>query len=208
MKPAFWTCGRCESLNPPSADTCETCSLRRAPDELADAGHLRHLIASLGNSERWRIATVGPGYVEIAARSRAVAEARGAELLAQDAYPDQSVTVVSARSRGWLVYVRSALIPYPTSTHPRQQDPAAARSAAGPPVPPVEGRMYLGRVLVWFGDKGYGSIACSNRGIGNVAVRRADLTTGQETFLRAGQHVCFCVKRTADGLYAVDIMAM
>jgi cold shock CspA family protein len=210
MKPACWTCVTCESLNPGTTDICETCSLKREPGELAGTGHLRHLIASLKNKSSWRIANVGPGRVEIAARSRTAAEIHGKALLAQNAYPDQSVTVISARSRGWLVYVELTLTPYPTSLHPRQ---ACTPRKLPPDVSltartPTEGRMYLGHVTVWFSDKGYGTIACANRRIGNIKVRRSDLAGGREDILRAGQNVCFYIERTSDGLFAVDVMAL
>ena len=171
---------------------------------------MRHLMAALSDKGRWRISGVGPGYVVVAARARALAEDKGAQLLMHEAQPDQAVTVTEVRRVGWLFYVRSDLTPYPSAVRPWQADARRdkARAPRTPPAAsrePFEGRAYIGRVLVWFSESGYGSIACADRSLGNVAIRRSDLSKGEESALQAGQYVSFMIKKTPDGVFAINV---
>jgi cold shock CspA family protein len=210
MKAGFWKCPLCEGENAYSAQVCQSCWLTREPDELVGISHPQHLAASLANKGRWRMASAGRGHVVVAARSRSVAEAKGAELLSQDAAPDQTVVVTQVRRRAWLVYVRSELTPYPSALKPWQAESArrAMPRASVATRDPVAGRTYIGRVLVWSDDRGYGSISCADRRIGNISLRSSDLDERQEAALRAGQHVGFTIKKTPEGLFATDIVLL
>jgi hypothetical protein len=210
MTAGFWKCPRCETENPASTTVCGTCSIKWEPDELVGVTHQQHLAATVTNKHLWRIASAGLDHVVIAARSREVAEAKGAQLLGQDKYDDQKIVVTAATRRGWLVYVRSQLIPFPSAIKPWQAEAGRWQQPRTPLTPrdPVEGRVYIGRVIEWFGDQGYGSIRCSDPRIGNVQARGTDLDAREQASMRAGQHVSFVIKRTSDGFAATGIMLL
>lgn len=207
MKDDFWKCPVCETENPDSATDCETCLVSWEPDELTGTTHLRHLAASLSNRRRWRIADAGLGYVVVAARSRAAAEEKGVQLLEQNALDDQTVVVTEISRRGWLLYVRCALTPYPSALKPWQAETTRLSTPAAPR-DPVNGRAYIGRVLASFGDEGSGSIYCADRRIGKVSVRRSDLNEREQAAVRAGEHVGFIIKKTSEGLFATNVIPL
>lgn len=216
MKGGSWFCTDCGTENPGEATGCGTCQVIIEPDELVAATHLRHLAASLANDRLWRVADTGLGYVVVAARSRDLAAEKGGQILSSDAEEDQTVTVTEVSHRAWLVYVRSRLTPYPSARSPWQAERARKSASfrefyrmraarAHPAREPVAGRTYLGQVLTWHGASRHGTVACSDRSIGNVAVRENGVRPRDVASMRAGQHVAFTIEVTADGLVAVDI---
>lgn len=208
MKSGFWTCPGCETEWPDSVTVCTVCPPESEPGELEHATHMSHLAASLRDKYRWRVAGSGPGYVIVAARSKDVAARYGIRLLQQSALADQTANVTEVTRRGWLVYVRVRLEPYPSLLPPWQR---TAPRREPPPLParaPVEGRAYIGRVLSWLGECGEGQIQCSDRRIGSVQVRRSELGDGEEDALRAGQSVAFTIKKTAGGPVAINIVPL
>jgi cold shock CspA family protein len=216
MKADSWICPCCETENPREATVCGTCGEVIDPDELLAATHLRHLTASLGNGRLWRVASTGLGYVVVAARSRSLAVEKGKQILGRDAQADQTVTVTDVSRRGWLVYARSALTPFPSARKPWQAE-RTRRSAsfregvrkraarALPAREPVEGRTYLGQVLTWISERGPGIIACSDQRIGKVTVRESGLRPRDVTRMCAGQHVAFTIEKTPNGLVAANV---
>jgi cold shock CspA family protein len=216
MKGGSWICPSCGTENPLEASACSTCPEVIEPDELAGATHLRHLAASLSNSRLWRVASSGLGYVVVAARSRDLAAEKGVQILGRDAQEDQTVTVTEVSYRGWLVYVRSALTPYPSARKPwqaeRRRKSASFRErvrkrpvGARPAREPVEGRAYIGQVLVWLSESRCGTITCSDQTIGNVTVRESGVRPRDVASMRAGRHVTFTIEKTPDGLLAVNV---
>ena len=211
-----WICPYCETENPPEATVCVNCHEGFEPDELAGATHLRHLAASLTNSELWRVANAGLGYVVVAARSRDLAAEKGLQILGRDAQEDQTVVVTEVSHRGWLVYVRSDLTPYPSARKPWQAERARKTASfrarirkratsAQPAHEPVEGRTYVGQVLVWLSESRNGTIACADRTIGDVTVHESGVRPRDVATMRAGQHVTFTIEKTQDGLVATDV---
>jgi hypothetical protein len=216
MKGDSWICPFCETANPREATVCGTCAEVIEPDELVNVTHLQHLAASLADDRLWRVANIGLGYVVVAARSRDLAAEKGAQILGRDAQEDQTVTVTGVSRSGWLVYVRSALTPYPSARKPWQAErarrsasfrarirrrPAGARAAREP----VEGRTYLGQVLTWLSESRCGTIACADRTIGKVTVRESGVRPRDVAGMRAGQHVTFTIEKTPDGLVAASV---
>jgi cold shock CspA family protein len=216
MRDGSWVCRFCETENPPETIRCGTCEKVIEPDELTGATHLQHLIASLANGGLWRVASGGLGYVVVAARSREFAEEKGAQILGPDAQADQTVTVIEVARHGWLVYVRSALTPYPSAEKPWQAERtrrsasllARVRKRSAPARPtrqPVEGRVYLGQLLSWHSERRYGTIACADRTIGSVTVRESGVRPRDLASMRAGKHVTFTIEKAPDGPVATNV---
>lgn len=216
MRDGSWVCPFCETENPRETSRCGTCEEVIEPDEMTGATHLQHLIASLADGGLWRVANGGLGYVVVAARSREVAEEKGAQILSRDAQADQTVTVIEVTRHGWLVYVRSALTPYPSAEKPWRAE-RTRRSAsflgrvrkrsvpARPTREPVEGRVYLGQLLRWHGERRYGTIACADRTIGNVTVQESGVRLRDMASMHAGKHVTFTIEKTPDGPVATNV---
>lgn len=208
-------CPHCGTENPSGATVCGTCVNVIGINELVGATHRQHLAESAKNSGLWRVATAGPGYIVVAAPSRGLAAAKGAELLGLDALDDQTVTVTEVSQRGRLVYVRSALSPYPSARKPWQVErdrrigafrARAARRASAKPAPgPVAGRQYIGQVQTWLSESRHGTIACADRTIGVVAVGESGLRPGDMASVRTGQYVTFTIEQVPDGLVATDV---
>lgn len=124
--------------------------------------------------------------------------------------------VTEVTQRGWLFYVGSQLTPYPSSRKPWQVERAKRTASfrervrkrattAKPTRKPVEGRTYLGQVLMWLSESGCGTIACTDRTIGNVTIRESGLRPRDVASLRVGQLVTFTIENAPDGLAAANI---
>jgi cold shock CspA family protein len=211
-----WPCPYCGTENPSEATKCGTCQEDIEPDELIGATHARHVTMSRKDSGLWRVAGSGPGYVVVAARTGDLATGKGARILGRDAKEDQTVVVTEVSQRGALVYVRSALTPYPSNRRPWQaeRDKRVARfmtlarelgADTRPAREPAEGRTYVGHVLTWVAESRNGTIACADRSIGTVTVRDSGVRPADVARLSAGQRVTFTLEKTPGGLVAKKV---